>query len=379
MADQIIRPSDLPVERDNPNKNEFMVVDNGTTVAKSTIEDVVLSGRPTASQSEAEEGVDPYKAMTPLTTRQAIEAIYQPIPDNSIVGAKLVTGAVGSRELGDASVELRHLSAPIASAINLIGYGILLPETRTWLAYIQANGLVEPRWGMTRAVDDFIAEVIDSGAWSSIGILNAFFLNDGPTSRLNIKAPGVRTWIEGGGIVHEPGVGYPGDGIGRYLRLGIGANLVPNYTRNAASIGVFNTGGATTGNLLSTVSGVAGPGFGINPKGPGTPPAGANYNMRVNNTTIFNVTGFNNRSGLSISVRDGASSLKAYRDGVLVGSTAQASEVDPSTAEITILRSGSAYEDDVIHGAIFGGSLTDPMVTGINSAFANLRTAVGAF
>lgn len=72
MVDQIIPPSGLPTERTNPNPSEFTVVDNGSTVAKATIENIVLSGRPTASQPEAEAGVDAIKAMTPLTTKQSI-------------------------------------------------------------------------------------------------------------------------------------------------------------------------------------------------------------------------------------------------------------------------------------------------------------------
>lgn len=74
MVGLIIRPSDLTTERTSPVPSEFMVVDNGVTVAKSKISDVVLAGRPTASQAEAEAGTDPSKAMTPLTTKQAIIA-----------------------------------------------------------------------------------------------------------------------------------------------------------------------------------------------------------------------------------------------------------------------------------------------------------------
>lgn len=70
---RIIRPSDLETTRANPNPSEWMVVDNETSVAKSTVKDVVEAGRPAASRSEAEAGTNAEKAMTPLTVDQKIE------------------------------------------------------------------------------------------------------------------------------------------------------------------------------------------------------------------------------------------------------------------------------------------------------------------
>lgn len=84
MVDQIIRPSALP-NRASPNASEKVPVDNGSTVGGATIESMVLAGRPTASQSEAEAGTDPSKAMTPLTTRQAIDERLTSSPILSVV------------------------------------------------------------------------------------------------------------------------------------------------------------------------------------------------------------------------------------------------------------------------------------------------------
>ncbi len=68
MAD--IRISALPNEP-TPNGTDVLPID-GATTRKTTITAAVLAGRPTASQAEAEAGTDPTKAMTPLTTAQAI-------------------------------------------------------------------------------------------------------------------------------------------------------------------------------------------------------------------------------------------------------------------------------------------------------------------
>lgn len=80
MAD--VRIKDLPFNP-TPNKNMLLATDLTSTQA-STLEDLVLVGRPTASQAEAEAGTDATKAMTPLTVKQSIAANVTP----SLVGAQ---------------------------------------------------------------------------------------------------------------------------------------------------------------------------------------------------------------------------------------------------------------------------------------------------
>lgn len=69
----IIRPSELPV-RTNPVPSEVVPSDNNVTVAGVSWEDGVGAAVPPASQPEAEAGVINSKRMTPLTTKQAIDA-----------------------------------------------------------------------------------------------------------------------------------------------------------------------------------------------------------------------------------------------------------------------------------------------------------------
>jgi hypothetical protein len=71
MAD--IRIKDLPPEA-VPVSSEKLAID-GSSTRSATIAAIVEVGRPTASQAEAEAGTQPYNAMTPLTTAQAIAAL----------------------------------------------------------------------------------------------------------------------------------------------------------------------------------------------------------------------------------------------------------------------------------------------------------------
>lgn len=73
MANEIIRPTQLP-SRTNPVASEVVPSDNGAIVGGVTWADGVNAAVPPATQGEAEAGAINTKRMTPLTTKQAIEA-----------------------------------------------------------------------------------------------------------------------------------------------------------------------------------------------------------------------------------------------------------------------------------------------------------------
>lgn len=65
-----IRIKDLPIGS-GPVASDFLAIDQGTT-RKATVEQVVDTGVPAASQSEAQVGTNNFKRMTPLSTKQSI-------------------------------------------------------------------------------------------------------------------------------------------------------------------------------------------------------------------------------------------------------------------------------------------------------------------
>lgn len=84
-----IRIQSLPAEA-NPSAADVVPID-GATTRKATIASIVAAARPLASQAEAEAGTNADKAMTPLTTAQAITAIASPLFATSAQGAKADT------------------------------------------------------------------------------------------------------------------------------------------------------------------------------------------------------------------------------------------------------------------------------------------------
>ena len=128
MAD--IRIRQLP-NGSGPVASDFIPLDNGTT-RRATVQDVVEIGRPTASQAEAEAGINPTKVMTPLTVKQSIA---------SEVGGSIASAAQGlladsSLQPGDPDSGLNFLQAGTGAVarttrnkardvINVLDYGAI--------------------------------------------------------------------------------------------------------------------------------------------------------------------------------------------------------------------------------------------------------------
>lgn len=78
-----ILPRDLdPAASVNP--NAAVIVDSGASVERATPGQIVDAGRPNATQSEAEAGLDNEKGMTPLRVKQAMAAQALLVPANGV-------------------------------------------------------------------------------------------------------------------------------------------------------------------------------------------------------------------------------------------------------------------------------------------------------
>ncbi len=107
MANEIVRPSELP-PRASPVASELIPSDNGSVVGGVTWAAGVNAGRPLANQSEAEAGANASKAMTPLTTKQAIGA---QVP-------ALISAAVNDLNLGTAAQQPVEAFATAAQGVK---------------------------------------------------------------------------------------------------------------------------------------------------------------------------------------------------------------------------------------------------------------------
>lgn len=123
MANEIIRPTQLPARAD-PVASEVVPSDNGATVGGVTWVDGVNAAVPPASQPESEAGVINTKRMTPLTTKQAIDAQVPPLISGAIGGLGLDTMSQESandytKTAGLASVALSNDYADLSNRPTL--------------------------------------------------------------------------------------------------------------------------------------------------------------------------------------------------------------------------------------------------------------------
>lgn len=111
MANEIIRPTALP-PRTSPVASEVTVSDNGASVAGVTWTDGVNAAVPVASQAESEAGVNNVNRMTPLTTKQAIDAQVPPKIAAAITDLNL--GSAAQAQASDFATAAQGLTADSA-------------------------------------------------------------------------------------------------------------------------------------------------------------------------------------------------------------------------------------------------------------------------
>lgn len=276
----------------------------------------------------------------------------------------------------DAQTAAAAAEAAAALAVGTTAsWGVVLPETRTWLDRVRSNGMAEPRRPLTFAIDDFIAELIDGGVWASLDWITPYFLHDRPASLLSLKNPAtVIVQTADAGLSFLPGIGFIGDGVNRIV-CDKAPNGFANYQQNAATIGILLSQGGndTSSNEIATTAGAGTPGFGLNSW------AGSNIqSARVNNTAAVN-SPVTSPDGFVVAVRESATRLVSYRDGVQVGASNASASIVPSSSAITLLGSGTGRSIDRLHLAFMGGALNAAQVAVMQSAASTLRSTIGNF
>lgn len=223
MANEIIRPAALPV-RTNPVPSEVVPSDNNTTVAGVTWADGVNAAVPPANQPESEAGLINTKRMTPLTTKQAIDAQVPPKISSAISGLNLgsasqsqtsdfATAAQGA--LADTAVQ----PADLADVATSGDYEDLSNKPTARL--IPAGGLTSQ--SLVKSSDsDYDTEWVTSAAATAVSYApQALNSEQKGQARANISAGTFSwNWIINGdfSINQRGGVKKPADGVYGYDR-----------------------------------------------------------------------------------------------------------------------------------------------------------------
>lgn len=230
-----IRINALPAEN-SPVPSEVLPLD-GATTRKVTIQKIVDTGAPVASQAEAEAGVNNVKRMTPLTTAQALSAQIG-VTIASQAAGELATSALQPTEVGTTIQPFSDRLQEITIASGTTGQVLALQPDDT-LAFTNAGAgdmitaQYDPDAIGANAFDagnqvDFVATAISS---KSIPAPVMVFRTSGystpgtaPASFTRVSAPGVPklwhrqdatgAWFEiADGEVSPEMLGAVGDGV----------------------------------------------------------------------------------------------------------------------------------------------------------------------
>lgn len=261
MANEIIRPTQLP-SRANPVATEVTVSDDGSTVAGVTWENGVNAAVPPASQPESEAGLINSKRMTPLTTKQAIDAQVPP-KISAAIGA-LNLGSAAQAQVSDfataaqgALADTAVQPADLADVATSGDYEDLSNKPTARL--IPAGGLTSQ--SLVKSSDsDYATEWVTSAAATAVSYAPQF-LDSGQKgqARANISAGTFSwNWIINGdfSINQRGGVKKPANGVYGYDRWKGHANGIEQVVE-ALPAGEYTLTWAGGGN--GSFGGVTGP------------------------------------------------------------------------------------------------------------------------
>lgn len=128
-----IRIRDLPTASP-PVATDFVPIDNGST-RKTDIQTLVETGRPAASQAEAEAGTNPTKVMTPLTTAQAVSS-YGLTKSGNLAGLADKPTARSNLDLGNSStLSVGTTAGTVAAGDDSRIVGAIQPSTLPTTAF----------------------------------------------------------------------------------------------------------------------------------------------------------------------------------------------------------------------------------------------------
>lgn len=228
-----IRINDLPSEA-APNASDVSAVD-GTSTRKATLTAIVNAGRPFASQAEAEAGTSPTKAMSPLTTAQAIAAL------GATAAAGVPVGGTINQVLGKTSGVDYAMSWRNAGAGDMIAAANLsdVASAATSLANLGGQPLDADltSWaGVTRAAgfDTFVATPSSANLRTLLtdetGTGAAVFATSPTLVTPALGTPSAAVLTNAIGLPVASGISGLGTGVAAFLATPSSANLATAVT-----------------------------------------------------------------------------------------------------------------------------------------------------
>ncbi len=223
-------------------------------------------------------------------------------------------------------------------------------------------------------INDLIAALKTGGVWAKLDALYVFATEDEADVSLN--------WIENAyngdwglslsGFTADRGVQFTGTQV-MDSTFNPSTAVSPNYVQDSAHIGCWSGTASASGVSSEDDIGTT-PGNDI---GLACRTSVNRIQYRVNQASSAIVASQTNGSGHVVIVRDGASSLRPYRNGSALTTSSTASTAVPNLT-ILVGDSGAASSVRMIRAIHFGSALSAGEVAAAHTAFGTYLTALGA-
>lgn len=317
----------------------FMLVDYCRAYSVGAAPDLTIAGTPPTSVAVG----DVYPGFTPSTAGGLTPYVFSVLGGGLPAGLTLdpATGAISGTATGPGTTGIVLRVTDDAGRItNLPAFDIavtLEQETVDLLAQFDAP----VSWDWQVAYNTLIKNLkttapAGTALWSKLGILYRLGGPASQPSRIDIKTPGQHTLAISGVPSFTAGDGFKGDGVSAYLGTGVAHNALPNFTQNTAHFGFYISEDPGP----SDTDGISAPdniwAAYIRPRN-----LAGNMVGRINATGADFTGAVGSALGHFCAVRTSSTASQFYKDGLLIGTSATTS-VTPTSAEIRLLRGGTA-------------------------------------
>lgn len=249
---------------------------------------------------------------------------------------------------------------------NVAAVGPLLPPTQA----LVARFTTPPTAARALLINTMIHDLIVAGVWSKLDFLHVMAAADAQAAQRNWIADAYNLTPQ-----NSPNFladrGYLSNGTSSYLGTGFVPSTAPSakMSQDDTSIGVWSLTNVTGGNDLD----MGGGSLVINSRS-------SNANTlrgTVNAGSFVNFGSTANSLGFHALARSASDTVRGYKDGALVASTASTSGPLTST-ETDTLRAGTSYSNRRIAMGFLGANLTDDEMEDFYDAALAYMQGVGA-
>lgn len=277
------------------------------------------------------------------------------------------------KALGSAAFAPRHagLDGAAFQRLPFLGAPALLTNYHADAEAVW-EAMTSPPTDARRGHIDTLIKALDAGGvWPKLDLMYVPAAHDAQAGRINWRDPGTFDLTESGTLTHLADRHYVGNGVNGHLPTGFTPSThAQHMAQNSAMLAVWVRNDVSSASQYE-IGGTTSGGSYVNAR------SGANAVGKINGGAVSRALGTATSVGFTAVDRADSANLRFYKNGVLLGSNADASTALMSVP-LVLLRHSGAYSTRQLSVALVGASLTDGEHAAAAAAASAYLTALGA-